>query len=61
MVSSPSERFQNDDTARAAIELVDQKSTEKGGMKNIQDKACHFFFLQLSILLLIMDFRRLEV
>ena len=57
MVSSRSERFQNDDTARAAIELVDQKSTEKGGMKNTQDNV---FFLQFSILL-IMDFRRLEV
>ena len=57
MVSSRSERFQNDDTARAAIELVNQKSTEKGGMKNTQDNV----FLQLSILLLIMDFRRLEV
>ena len=57
MVSSRSERFQNDDTARAAIELVNQKSTEKGGMKNTQDNV----FLQFSILLLIMDFRRLEV
>ena len=45
MVSSRSERFQNDDTARAAIELVDQKSTEKGGMKNTQD---NIFFTILN-------------